>query len=310
MDCIPGRRRSEEKVEKMKIVKHRVFNNWMYLLADGKGIHTKLRGWRPGHQDREPEFMWIFRNEITKTETPIFFDIGANVGYQTLIGAELLKPLGGHVYAFEPDPVNANLLRMAVKENEYDPCVFVEEVAVSDKGGVSVFYQADATNLSSMARTEHSKRQTTVKTITLSSNTIEAFPSFIKMDVEGHEVEVIRGALGLFSEQLFPCKILMEVHPRMYSDEHSLEDELMKLINLGFNTRYVVSAAVSVPDLFKKKGYKPERVFEVGNYKRGIYNDVSNMDMLKFACHTHEQLVPNTGEVSDKIVRAIMLERR
>jgi len=289
----------------MKVIENKVFNNVMCLLKNGKGIHAKLRGWRKGHPDREPAFMWVFRNELKPGM--IFYDIGANVGYQTLIGAEILNG-SGFVMAFEPDPRNAELLQMSITKNEYKN-VSVHQVVVSDSCGEIVFNLSDATNLSSVMKTKHSKEEIKVETIVLERSEHTQPPNFIKMDVEGHEVEVIRGAINMFAENSFPCKILIEVHPRTYSKEKSLETELKKLLALGFNTKYVISAAVAIPDLFVEKKYMPIKTFQAGQYYRGVYNNVSNEDMLKFACHCHEQKVPN-GEVSDKIVRAIMLERK
>jgi len=289
----------------MKVVENKVFNNWMCLLRDGKGIHAKLRGWKKGHPDREPAFMWVFRNELKPGM--VFYDIGANVGYQTLIGAEILNG-NGSVVAFEPDPRNAKLLQMSINKNGYKN-IEVKQVVVSDSYGETSFHLSDATNLSSVIKTKHSKEEVKIKTIVLECDQPLILPNFIKMDVEGHEVEVIRGAINMFAENNFACKILIEVHPRTYSKERSLETELRKLLALGFNTKYVISAAVAIPDLFKEKKYTPVKVFQAGQYYRGVYNNVSNDNMLELACYCHEQVVPN-GEISDKIVRAIMLERK
>ena len=43
-------------------------------------------------------------------------DLGANIGYYTLILAQLVGK-SGHVYAFEPDPLNFEILSKNVKEN-------------------------------------------------------------------------------------------------------------------------------------------------------------------------------------------------
>jgi FkbM family methyltransferase len=294
----------------MKTIMHKVGNNQMYLLHKGKGIHAKLRGWKPGHQDREPAFMWVFRKEVKPGM--IVYDIGANVGYQTLIAAEILNGTG-HVYALEPDPRNAKLLRMSVKKNGYKN-VSVRECAISNEICELDFHLSDATNLSSVQKTKHSRDVVKVRAITLDSIVKENVgqpldnlpkPQFIKMDVEGHEVEVLDGGMHLFNEN-FPCKILIEVHPIFYSDTHSLGLQFIRLFNLGFTTKYVISAAVARPDLMQR--WEPIKIFKAGQYERGIYVDIPDADVLKLACHSHQQAVPN-GEISNKIVRAIMLER-
>ena len=71
--------------------------------------------------------------------------------------------------------------------------------------------------------------------------------------------------------------------------------------------KYVVSTPVAIPPQFAEKGYKPAIVFQTDGRVRGVYEDISFEDCLKFACH------PNTlqteQELSLKIVRSIMIER-
>lgn len=304
MDCFSGREAKKGEATTMEIVKNRVFNNVMFLLANAGGIHAKLRKWKPGSPDREPAFMHVFRKEIG--EGMVFADVGANVGYQTLIGAELIGPLG-FVYAIEPDDRNVKLLKLAVQANGYTN-VAVHACAVSDKIGEETLHLADATNLSSMIKTKHSVGVATIGTVTLTEFMKDkAPPNFIKMDIEGYEVEAIRGAVELFGQN-FPCKILIEVHPQFFTQERNFEVEIRKLLALGFRTKYVISAAVAIPDLFENMGYKPVRVFKAGHFERGLYTDFTDEDMIPVACYAHEQKVSET-EVSPKIVRAILLER-
>ena len=61
----------------------------------------------------------------------IVVDLGANIGYYTLILAQLVGEFG-HVYAFEPEPSNFELLSKNVKENNHNHVTLVQK-AVSDK---------------------------------------------------------------------------------------------------------------------------------------------------------------------------------
>ena len=70
-----------------------------------------------------------------------------------------------------------------------------------------------------------------------------------------------------------------------------------------------MSAGVACPDEFKNKGYKPFKIFEIGGFERGIYREVTNEDALNFATKIYNQAISNTGKISKKIVRAIMLEK-
>lgn len=51
-------------------------------------------------------------------EGDVFVDIGANIGYFTLMGASLVGP-NGYVYAFEPHPDNCKSIQMSLDANLY-----------------------------------------------------------------------------------------------------------------------------------------------------------------------------------------------
>jgi hypothetical protein len=161
-----------------------------------------------------------------------------------------------------------------------------------------------------MANTKHSK-----SSIDITISTLDEFikdkgcPDFIKMDIEGHEVEALEGMYSSLKNAELPVKILMEVHPMYYSENHSLEKQLRRLIDIGFKTKYVVSAGVAKPDFFAKHGYEPAEIFYTGGWYRGIYSDISNEHMLMATCHEHNQFIRHKNLYTKKIVRAIMIEK-
>ena len=65
-------------------------------------------------------------------------DVGASVGYYTLLLARLVGP-SGRVYAFEPIPRDFAILKRNVKANGYQNVV-LENRAVSDINGIERFY--------------------------------------------------------------------------------------------------------------------------------------------------------------------------
>jgi FkbM family methyltransferase len=291
----------------MKIVENRVMNHKMFFLKDGGGIH-KMRNWkdRPGVWPREPEFNYVMTQELQKGMVVV--DLGANIGFNTLLAASIVKNGRGHVYAIEPDPRNTELLSMSVKANGYEDCVSVHQVAISDTIGFAKFYLSDATNLNSLTPTHNTKGDV----IGVQVTTLEAFmmdkgiPNFIKMDIEGAETTALKGMLPMFAKP-FPCKILMEVHPQFYTEEDDLVRPVRELLKLGFVFKYINSAAVPVPDKFREAGYQPIKVFDSG---RGLY-DATKMkveDCINFSCLPHKQKMG--GEVSPKIVRSVLWVRQ
>jgi hypothetical protein len=150
----------------------------------------------------------------------------------------------------------------------------------------------------------HKFKKTEIETRTIDSLGVD--PNFIKMDIEGYEVEALRGGMETF-KRADKCKLLIEVHPQYYSEERSFAEVLEQLFSLGFNIKYVVSAGIAQPDLFKAKGYKPIREVKDKKHRRGLYDDVTNEDALEFSSYIHKQKNPENGKISEKIVRSILL---
>lgn len=290
-----------------KLVRKQIGNHVMYLDLKDSGVSAALMRMKPGSPDREAAFMKILRQELKEGMTAI--DIGANIGYATLIMAELVGP-SGKVYAFDPNPDSFRVLVKNIQTNGYTDFVFPYQMGISNTNGVSKFYVSDKWNLSGMSVTKHSKHAIEIPVTTLDDFMKDkGYPDFIKMDIEGHEVEALEGMYYTLKSADRPVKILIEVHQIYYSEEHSLEKSLRKLMEIGFNTKYVISAGIARPDFFAMHGYEPVEVFYTGGSYRGIYTDVSNEHMLMSACHEHDQFIKHRNLHTKKIVRAIMVEK-
>jgi len=289
------------------LVKKQIGNNIMYLDLKDAGLSAQLMRMKPGSPDREPAFMKILRQEVR--EGTAAMDIGANIGYVTLIMAELVGP-SGRVYAFEPEPRSFKILSKNIEVNGYSSFVFPYQMGISNISGVSKFYVSNKSNLSGMIAVKHSK-----SVIDIAVTTLDDFmkdkgcPDFIKMDIEGHEVEALQGMYNTLRNTESPVKILIEVHQLSYSENHSLEKQLKRLIGIGFNAKYVVSAGVAKPDFFAIHGYEPAEVFHAGDWYRGIYTNMSNEHMLLTACRKHRQFIKHKNLYADRIVRSIMIEK-
>ncbi len=81
----------------------------------------------------------LFESHIK--EGDVVLDLGANIGYFTLIAAKCVGA-NGKVYAFEPDPTNFSFLKRSVEINNYKNVV-CEQKAVSNKNGVVKLFLHD-----------------------------------------------------------------------------------------------------------------------------------------------------------------------
>jgi FkbM family methyltransferase len=282
----------------MIILKRKVDKFTMHLCPSDGGISRVLMN----RGKREAGFMHLIRENINTGD--ICFDLGANIGYATLFMADKCGA-SGKVYAIEPDPHNLNLLNLTIEENNFQNIVDVEQCMVSNIDKDQDFWIARAPNLNSVHKTKHSIRKIVVK-----SHRLDSFlenkecPNFIKMDVEGHEVQILDAAVDYFSKQDKNIKILMEVHPQYYSEENSLEKVFEKYFASGFNCKHIISTPNPQPKLFKDSGYEPIMSFKTDGFHRGLYENIKNEDAIKFTCRL------NREGSSKKIARSIMIEKK
>lgn len=128
----------------------------------------------------------------------LFFDIGANIGYFTLVGAAT----GARVHAFEPLGRLAARLRRNVELNHLESRVTIAEAAVSNRSGTATFYEAERVDDGSHSLLAGVKadaiKPTKVRTVRL-DDYVEATgsptPTLVKIDVEGAEALVLDGAV-------------------------------------------------------------------------------------------------------------------
>jgi FkbM family methyltransferase len=119
----------------------------------------------------------------------IAFDVGANVGFYTLLLARGVGPTG-RVIAFEPNTANVALLRKHLRLNRIDN-VEIVEAAVSDKEGTAFFSGEGATG-------KLSQTGTPIRTVRLDNY---KRPDLIKMDIEGGETAALRGSVKILAER-------------------------------------------------------------------------------------------------------------
>jgi FkbM family methyltransferase len=277
-----------------KIIKIEGFPMHLSKILTGLSAHLHGDGYH------EPGFMWLLRNEA---RGGLALDIGANIGYSTLSLCKNMKK----VIAIEPDDRSRAILKKNIKLNKFNNKVKIYDFAISDKEEIKTFYLSKHPNLSAFNKNKkYWTKKKKVKTKTVDS--LNILPNFIKMDLEGHEVEVISGAMETLKKVDF-CRILLEVHPTFYSKERDFAKILKDLIKIGFSIKYLISAAVECPDEFKKRNYVPFKIVNAAEFKRGIYKNVNVQDAISFATNLYEQVIPETKKISKKIVRAIMLEK-
>ncbi|MEA2338416.1 MAG: hypothetical protein QOE82_2423 [Thermoanaerobaculia bacterium] len=135
------------------------------------------------------------------------FDIGANVGFFTLLASKLAGD-SGRVYAFEPLPRNLYYLERHIAVNAITN-VIVEAVAVAATSGEAHFRTAEHASMGGLAEGGN-LRVVTASLDDLIAGGVVARPDFVKMDIEGAEADALRGAARLLSTG--PLTIALSTH--------------------------------------------------------------------------------------------------
>ncbi len=149
---------------------------------------------------------------LKKHDHPIVLDIGANIGWHSIWWA--LSSPRSSIYAFEPSMTTAKLLIKNIAHNNVASQVTHVASAVADRVGIAEFNECEDSAYSSLRDTQ---RKRVISTITVPVTTIDRFVeqaklpevSLLKIDVEGLETEVVRGARSTLES--FEPNVLMEI---------------------------------------------------------------------------------------------------
>lgn len=149
-----------------------------------------------------------------------FVDVGANHGLVSLALARRHPQL--EVWAFEPDkPAFGRFQRNLVLNPDLAGRIHPFESAVGDRVGAAAFHRPDAQNPEVGSLLSASTPENTVE---VAITTLDAFfaergrgPDVVKIDVEGAELQVLRGMRRLFAAGA-PRTLLIEVHSFMFGD--------------------------------------------------------------------------------------------
>lgn len=197
----------------------------MYLDTQDKGISKQLisRGWK------EAISSTAYQNQLQSlaTETDdriIILDVGANLGYYALLAGHELGDQAT-IYAFEPSPSNAQILRKNVELNDFEDIISIQECAVGDSDGNISFRLSNKSNLGHVVNDppENDESIITVELVSIDNFLLEnEIPpedvDVVRMDTQGAEAMILEGMTSVIDSE---SKLLfyIETHPHLVDDK-------------------------------------------------------------------------------------------
>lgn len=178
----------------------------------------------------------------------VIYDVGANIGYHALLFARYVGATG-QVIAFEPNPSDNKSLRWNLAVNGVAN-IKVYDAALSDAPGrlaFAVFAEPGVHHLAS------DNEPADAELIQVEAHTVDQVvfehgnrpPAFIKIDVEGAELRVLKGAQRVLHE--FQPIVTVEVWPNTHSQVVTLMADAGYKIHLTHQLYGVVEDIVFIP---------------------------------------------------------------
>lgn len=162
----------------------------------------------------EPELQATLRDALHPGM--IAYDVGANIGYVTLLMAKGVSP-GGHVIAFEPLPANLERLRANILLNGLSDMVTILPLAAANRSAAARFHVHRSGGMGKIegasGRLGHYERTIRVEAVRLDDLVFrrrQPPPDVIKVDIEGGEGLALRG----MRRALRQCRplLILELH--------------------------------------------------------------------------------------------------
>jgi len=149
----------------------------------------------------EKENLELLLRLLRTLAQPVVLDIGANIGNHTLA----FSTAASHVHAFEPIPYIHALLRQNVEQNALGN-VTLHALALSDSDGAATIHMVTDGNYGASSFDQRSAQTEAVSVQRRRGDALLAElgvdrVDFIKIDVEAHEVYVLRGLMDMLQRQ-------------------------------------------------------------------------------------------------------------
>ena len=266
-----------------RFIRKRVYDYEMYLDLQDRGISRTLLLF--GERELEHK---ILLEKVLKPGMTVL-DIGCNIGYYAimelrLIGAE------GTLIAVEPSASNIELATRNLALNGYQDTE-IHHMAISDSKGTKELFMSEMSNLNTFHTEGINELHLDGTVAEVQIDTVPGVMKgrdldLIRMDVEGHEVEVFNGMLPAIEKGDMSPMIIFETHRTRYNDDHDMRAPLARLFAAGYSVRYAGSPTEHGTSIVESKGYVPSERVRSDDCVRAIFENITAEDAISFMCES------------------------
>lgn len=204
----------------------------------------------------EPATAEFLKEYLKFEDGDVAFDVGANIGWYSLLFDKIAGSKSVDIFAFEPDPSNFSLLEENIARNAANR-VHPQQRAVADVESTLQLHLYGKTNLGRHSLLDiHEGETVDVQTVILDNFWIDQdlgdrVPRFIKMDIEGFELMALRGAAAVLSR----CPAVILEYSPGYMKKASIDPSaLLDLMDRhGFVANYLQNGQLQPANLQELK---------------------------------------------------------
>ncbi len=175
---------------------------WLAIRPEEGLLANETVGWTCFRERRwDPAVEACIRRTLQPGQAAI--DVGANLGYFTAVMAQCVGPRG-RVWAFEPVAETFELLTLCTSLNRYEQVTPVRLALGAANGATQITYDRRHSGIATLHPERVAGDALDVELRSLDAlvagGEIDRLPDLIKIDVEGHELDVLRGARNTIAE--------------------------------------------------------------------------------------------------------------
>ena len=217
-------------------------------------------------------------------------DIGANIGYYAIMES-LVVGSSGKILAVEPMLPNIEMLRRNIKLNSVTN-IEVVHGAVSAQTGTGKMFMSTHSNLHTFhnegsAASSLDSTPVDVPTFTLRDITTDRLiPDLLRMDVEGHEVEILGQLAELVEQDIMSPTVIFETHLSRYNSNNDFVPVLKKLLSSGYQITKAASSGSRGTKAISTLGYRGSEPFYSDFGERVIFENIGAEDGIKAISET------------------------